>query len=185
RTRHAEPLQQVVQPRRRLRRLLLLRNPRAHRFRQLKSPESFFKMRLAIVISPITWSRSASSAFSRSIVLASSDRAPRPFSASLPPLRNSSRHRYSVCSDTPARRAICTAGSSLLNKRTTIWARCSALNVDFFPISPLLLRNTTSITDLRVQRNRSYTRAFKRWLGICALAHVESVRRGAPDHPRV
>src|SRR5690606_28199541 len=82
---------------------------------------------------------SASSAFNRSIVLASSDRAPRPVSASLPPLRNSSRHRYSVCSDTPARRAICTAGSSLLNKRTTIWARCSALNVDFFPISPLLL----------------------------------------------
>src|SRR5690606_13539333 len=94
----------------------------------------------------------------RSIVLASSDCAPRrPLSASLPPLRNSSRHRYSVCSDIPARRAICTAGSSLLNSRTTTWARCSALNVHFFPISPLLLRNTTSSTDLRVQRNRSYT----------------------------
>src|SRR5690606_20944249 len=168
RTRHTEPLQQVVQPRRRLRRLLLLRNHRAHRIRQLKSPESFFKMRLAIVISPITWSRSASSAFSRSIVLASSDRAPRPVSASLPPLRNSSRHRYSVCSDIPARRAICTAGSSLLNRRNTIWARCSALNVDFFPISPLLLRNTTSITDLRVQRNRSYTLS----VGLCVSAVV-------------
>src|SRR5690606_4370848 len=144
----AEMAQQMVQPRRRPRPLVRLGDHRAQRFRQLKSPESFFKMRLAIVISPIPWSRSASSAFSRSIVLASSDRAPRPVSASLPPLRNSSRHRYSVCSDIPARRAICTAGSSLLNRRNTIWARCSALNVDFFPISPLLLRNTTSITDL-------------------------------------
>src|SRR5690606_34434701 len=154
--------------------LLLLGNHRAHRLRQLKSPESFFKMRLAIVISPITWSRSASSAFSRSIVLASSDRAPRPVSASLPPLRNSSRHRYSVCSDIPARRAICTAGSSLLNRRNTIWARCSALNVDFFPISPLLLRNTTSITDLRVQRNRSYTPVLPR--PLVAGTHPLSAR---------
>src|SRR5690606_31283374 len=147
----------VIQPRRRLRRLMLLINHRAHRLGQLKSPESFFRMRLAIVISPITWSRSASSAFSRSIVLSCSDAAPRPFSACLPPLRNSSRHRNSVCSYVPARRAIRGDHSSFLPSRNTIWARCSWLKVDFFPISPLLLQDNKSITYLRVQRKRSYT----------------------------
>src|SRR5690606_34382072 len=75
----------------------------------------------------------------------------------LPPLRNSSRQRYNVCSEIPARRAIRAAGSSLLNNRNTIWARCSVVKVDFFPISPLLLQDNESITYLRVQRKRSYT----------------------------
>src|SRR5690606_4242299 len=149
-------------------RSLRLGDHRAHLVRQLKSPEIFFRMRLAIVISPITWSRSATSAFSRSMAFACSDCSPpRPLRACLPPLRNSSLQRYNVCSEIPARRAICTAGSSLLNRRNTICARCSALNVDFFPIS-VPLQDTFSITYLRVLRKRSYTSSAE-FTTVCAL----------------
>ena len=41
----------------------------------------------------------------------------------LPPPMNSSRQRYSVCSETPARRAICSAGSSMVNRRSTSCVR--------------------------------------------------------------
>ena len=50
---------------------------------------------------------------------------------------NSSRQRYNVCSETPACRTICAAGSSLLNKRSTSSIRYSVVNVDFLPIAAL------------------------------------------------
>src|SRR4051794_18250764 len=66
-------------------------------------PESFFKTRLAIVSSPMTWSRFSicrwSSATCRSWALAPL-RVPA-VSAASPAARKSSRHRYSVGSDTP------------------------------------------------------------------------------------
>ena len=71
---------------------------------------------------------------------------------------NSSRQRYSVCSEIPARRAICATGASLLTTCSTNWARCSGVNVDFFAISVLLL-DTSTITYLRVPRDRSNTTA--------------------------
>ena len=115
-----------------------LGNHRGHLPRQLEPPESFFKTRLPILSSPMTWSRSTSADLSCRISLTCSLSAPRPPSACLPPLCNSSRHRYRVCSEIPARRAICAAGSSLLNNRTTSSLRFSGGNVDFLPISNLL-----------------------------------------------
>src|SRR5271166_383001 len=111
----------------------------AHHHSQLLAefywPESFFKMRFAMVISPITWSRSASCPSSFAISLLCSSSLPRPASPAAPPCKNSSRHRYSVCSEIPARRAICAAGSSLHSSLSTSCVRCSTVNSDFFPIA--------------------------------------------------
>src|SRR4029077_16197422 len=88
-------------------------DPPTHRVGQDNWPESFFKMRLATVSSPITKSRSSSLAFSSRI---SRSRASLPFlpcaKAVSPAARKSSRQRYSVCSLISYRRANCTAGSS-------------------------------------------------------------------------
>jgi hypothetical protein len=84
------------------------------------------------------WSRSASSAFSHSSSRSRRESVPRPASCARPPLMNSSRQRHSVCSDTPARRAICTARSSLPSNRKTSCVRSAALNSDFLGISDLV-----------------------------------------------
>src|SRR5579864_7531068 len=92
-------------------------------------PESFFKIRLATVSSPMTRSRSSSWAFSSRI---SRSRLSLPFlpvaSAPSPAARNSSRQRYSVCSLMPKRRATCTAGSSRRSKTSTASRRCCTVN---------------------------------------------------------
>jgi hypothetical protein len=98
---------------------------RAHRLRQLPPRESRFEARSAMV------------------------------NTRLPSLRTSSRHRYSVCSETPARRAICAADSYLVNHLSTSSVRSSGDGVDRLTISDLLL-DTSGITQPRVQRHRSY-----------------------------
>ena len=47
----------------------------------------------------------------------------------------------------------------MISERNASWLRCSGVNVDFFGIFDLLL-DTSSITYLRVRRNRSYTYVF-------------------------
>ena len=94
--------QRLEQPARTHRRRLLAggRDHRACLGAQLNAPE-FFKARFAIVSSSITWSRSAISALRCSRAFACSLGDPYWFIARLPAATNSSRQRYSVCSETP------------------------------------------------------------------------------------